>query len=451
MAMENRLQSLGTGPAAFSNQGGGPNDKVVGEHVSQQSLIANTQTNGPDDGEDFPDGGKEAWLCAAGTAGIMFCTLGYANSFGVFQAYYMHHQLRDHSPDDISWIGSIQVFLVFASGAVGGPIFDRFGAWVIRPAAIAYLASVMLTSVCTAYWHFVLAQGVLSGVSNGLLMFPAMAAVPQHFNRRRGAAMGLAIAGSSLGAVVFPVVLARLLLAPGAGVGFGWAVRVCGLVMVPVLVFGAATVRARLPPRASRFFLWSAFARPLYALLVAGTAALFLGMFVPLFYLPSYAAREAGMDESTALYLVAAVNGASLPGRIIPGILGDRLGRVNTLAAAGAATSVLIFCWPSATTPAGVVAFACVFGFVSGALVSGGSVVFTLCPDSPKDIGTYMGMGIAVASLAVLVGPPVSGAILERYGGFREVSILSGVSCMLGAVLCLVAKAHTLQGVRGRI
>ncbi|KAL8376927.1 hypothetical protein RB595_007855 [Gaeumannomyces hyphopodioides] len=322
---------------------------------------------------------------------------------------------------------------------------------VIRPAAIAYLASVMLTSVCTAYWHFVLAQGVLSGVSNGLLMFPAMAAVPQHFDRRRGAAMGLAIAGSSLGAVVFPVVLARLLLAPGAGVGFGWAVRVCGFVMVPVLAFAAATVRARLPPRASRFFLWSAFARPLYALLVAGTAALFFGMFVPLFYLPSYAVREAGMDEATALYLVAAVNGASLPGRIIPGILGDRFGRINTLMVAGAATSVLIFCWPSATTPAGVIAFACVFGFVSGALVSGGSVVFTLCPDSPKDIGTYMGMGIAVASLAVLVGPPVSGVILERYGGFREVSILSGVSCMLGAVLCLVAKVQTPQGARGRI
>jgi hypothetical protein len=82
---------------------------------------------GPD---DFPEGGTRGWLVAAGTAGIMFCTLGYANSFGVFQAYYIQNQLRDHSPDEISWIGSLQVFLVFAVGVLGGPIFDRYGPWV---------------------------------------------------------------------------------------------------------------------------------------------------------------------------------------------------------------------------------------------------------------------------------------------------------------------------------
>ena len=81
---------------------------------------------------DFPEGGLRAWLVAAGTAGILFCTLGYSNSFGVFQAYYIRNQLKDHSPDDISWIGSLQVFLVFALGLAGGPIFDRYGAWVSK-------------------------------------------------------------------------------------------------------------------------------------------------------------------------------------------------------------------------------------------------------------------------------------------------------------------------------
>ena len=84
---------------------------------------------GPGPG-DFPEGGTQAWLVACGTAGILFCTLGFANSFGVFQAYYIDHQLRGHSPDDISWIGSLQVFLVFALGVIGGPMFDRYGAIV---------------------------------------------------------------------------------------------------------------------------------------------------------------------------------------------------------------------------------------------------------------------------------------------------------------------------------
>lgn len=80
--------------------------------------------------EEYPDGGTKAWLVAAGASCSLFCTMGFVNVFGVFQAYYMYNQLKDESPDKISWIGSIQAFLVFASGIIGGPLFDRYGAWV---------------------------------------------------------------------------------------------------------------------------------------------------------------------------------------------------------------------------------------------------------------------------------------------------------------------------------
>lgn len=80
--------------------------------------------------DDFPDGGLRAWLVAIGASGVFFCTLGYTNVFGIFQAYYMFNQIPERSADEIAWIGSIQGFLIFATGVVGGPLFDRFGAWV---------------------------------------------------------------------------------------------------------------------------------------------------------------------------------------------------------------------------------------------------------------------------------------------------------------------------------
>ncbi|KAK2027148.1 riboflavin transporter MCH5 [Colletotrichum zoysiae] len=394
--------------------------------------------------DDFPEGGTRAWLVAAGTAGILFCSLGYTNSFGVFQAYYMRNQLRNHSPDQISWIGSIQAFLVFASGAVGGPIFDRYGAWIVRPAAIVYVSSVMMTSLCREYWQFMLAQGVLSGISNGLIMFPAMAATPQYFLKKRGAAMGFAIAGSSLGAVVFPIVLSELL----ETVGFSWSVRVCGFIMIPVLLFSALTVRARLPPRKSRFFIWTAFKEPLYLCLVGGVCLMFVGMFIPLFYLSTFGIDH-GMSPALASYLVAVINGASIFGRIIPGILGDKFGRINTLFTAGLLTAISILCWPKAETQGSIIGFSAAYGLTSGAIISGGSVVFTLCPKSPKDIGTYMGMGIAFASLSVLVGPPVSGALLNRFHGYNQISIFGGVVCMAGTALTLCAKLFAKEGLFG--
>lgn len=81
---------------------------------------------------EFPDGGTRAWLVAAGAGGVLFCTLGYTNVFGIFQAYYMFNQMPEQSADNIAWIGSIQAFLIFGTGAIGGPLFDRFGAWVSK-------------------------------------------------------------------------------------------------------------------------------------------------------------------------------------------------------------------------------------------------------------------------------------------------------------------------------
>ena len=82
------------------------------------------------DDDDFPDGGLRAWLVIAGGASIFFCCLGFGNSFGTFEAYYLAHQLKGQSPDNIAWIGSVSAFLPFATGVLGGPLFDRYGAKV---------------------------------------------------------------------------------------------------------------------------------------------------------------------------------------------------------------------------------------------------------------------------------------------------------------------------------
>lgn len=56
---------------------------------------------------------------------VVFCTFGYANTFGVFQAYYQFHGYPSESSSTIAWIGSIQLFLQFSMGAVAGPMYDK--------------------------------------------------------------------------------------------------------------------------------------------------------------------------------------------------------------------------------------------------------------------------------------------------------------------------------------
>jgi hypothetical protein len=89
--------------------------------------------NDSQDKDEFgpaPEGGARAWLVAGGGAAIFFCTLGFANSFGAFEEYYLTHQLQGDSPSKVAWIGSLQSFLQFFTGMFGGPLFDRYGAKV---------------------------------------------------------------------------------------------------------------------------------------------------------------------------------------------------------------------------------------------------------------------------------------------------------------------------------
>ncbi|RBA14226.1 hypothetical protein BFJ72_g10335 [Fusarium proliferatum] len=395
-----------------------------------------------------PDGGLQAWLVAAGSACIFFSCLGFANSFGVLQEYYMTHQLQGHSEDAIAWIGSISTFIQFAVGALSGPMFDRYGSWVLRPAAVTYVFATMMTSLCTEYWHFMLAQGILMGIAMAFLQIPAFAAVSQYFDKKRAAAFGIAVSGSSIGGVVFPIALSKML--NDSSLGFGWSIRIMGFVMIPLMSFSCMAVRPRLPSRKTSFFLVEPFKDPLYLLVIGSLFFLFIGMFAPLFFIPTYAVSR-GVNPTLASYLLAITNAASTFGRIIPGVLADKYGRLNMYSLGGLCTGVVILCMNEAKSTAALVVYALVFGFCSGTIISGVSAAFTLVSRDPRNNGTYMGMGLAVSSLAALIGPPVNGVLVSKYGGFLQVSVFSGVMCLFGGCLATVAKMWTEKGILGRI
>lgn len=48
--------------------------------------------------------------------------LGYTTTFGMFQSYY--EQILPQSASTISWIGSVQVFLLFSIGTFSGRAAD---------------------------------------------------------------------------------------------------------------------------------------------------------------------------------------------------------------------------------------------------------------------------------------------------------------------------------------
>jgi MFS family permease len=395
-----------------------------------------------------PEGGSRAWIVAAGGGAIFFSTLGFANSFGTFEEYYLSHQLKDWSASDISWIGSLAIFLQFFAGMLSGPLFDRYGEKMLRPAAFLYVLFIMMLSLCKSYWSIMLVQGVLMGIVMGLLQIPAFAAVSQYFEKNRAGSLGLVASGSSIGGVVIPIALSKML--NGSSLGFGWSVRIIGFMILPFVIFAAAGIKPRLPPRKTDFWLVSAYKEGRFLMLILALFFMLFGMFTPFFYLPTYAVTR-GVSPTMAGYLLSILNAASTFGRIIPGVLADKWGKINMFGFGGVITGIVIYTMNSAVSNASLIVYAVFFGFTSGTIISGGSAAFSTCPKDARNVGTYMGMGMAIAGVGGLIGPPVNGAIVKAYGGFDEVCMLSGTLCVVGGLIAIAAKRWTPQGLMGNV
>jgi MFS family permease len=306
----------------------------------------------------------------------------------------------------------------------------------------------MMVSLCTSYYQFMLAQGLLMGSAVAFLQFPAFAAVAQYFDKKRAAAMGIVASGSSIGGVIFPIVLSKLL--NGSNIGFGWSMRIIGFIILPFMLVACVLIKPRVQPRKTTIFIGAAWRDTKYCMLIAGMFFMMMGMWTPVFYIPTFAVSR-GMSATLAANLLAIINASSTFGRIIPGILADKFGRLNLFAFAGMSTGIMVFCFNEPKTNAGIIVYATFFGFVSGTIISSASAAISQCTKDPRNLGTYMGMGMGLAAFAVLAGPPISGALLDKYGGFAQVANFGGTVSLCGGLIVLASKVTTPEGLFGKV
>lgn len=309
-----------------------------------------------------PDGGRQAWLCVLGGFCALFCSFGWINCIGVFQDYYQTHQLKQYSPSTISWISSLETFFMFFFGPVIGKVYDNYGPRVLLlVGTFFHVFGLMMTSLATEYYQFVLSQGICSAIGASMLFYPAMTTVTTWFFKKRGLAFGVMAAGSSLGGVILPIMISRMI----KEVGFGWAMRTGAFLILFLMIIANLTITSRLPPQPKPVELME-FIRPLkevtYDLVAIGAFLFFMGMFLPINYIILEATSH-GMKPELAQYLVSILNAASLFGRTIPGYLADKVGRFNTLVFMCFFTGILILAlWLPGTGNAAIIVFAALYG-----------------------------------------------------------------------------------------
>ncbi|KAK5107411.1 hypothetical protein LTR62_001315 [Meristemomyces frigidus] len=343
-----------------------------------------------------PNGGLQAWLTVLGAFFVYWNAWGIVNTFGVYQTYYESGLLSSYSASDISWIGSVQATLLMLTGTLAGPLYDAgYVRTLLLGGSLLAVFGQMMLSLCTTYWQVFLAQAICIGIGTGAMFVPGIAIVSTYWSTRIATATGLAAAGSSLGGTVYPIVFYKL----QPTIGFPWATRVIGFIMLATLIVANLVLKVRVLPSGRRRFLdLTAFREWPYVFFVAGTVFAFLGLYDPFFYIQSYAIESKIANQDISFYLLSIINAASTFGRIIPGYIADRTGPLNLIFPCTLVAGILCICLAAAHSIGSVVVILILYGFCSGTLLSLPPTVFVQLTANRAVIGTRMGMGFALTS-----------------------------------------------------
>ncbi|KAJ7215604.1 MFS general substrate transporter [Mycena pura] len=387
----------------------------------------------------FPEGCRQGYLTVFGAFVALFCTFGQMNAFGTFQAWYAQHQLSHHEPSTIAWIGSLQLWVFFFSGGPIGKLFDAYGPrWIMTIGTIIYVFSIIMTSISTQYYQYLLSQGLLFGLGVGMLFYPSLSSVSTYFCKYRATALGIVASGSSFGGVMYPIMLQRLFQL----VGFGWGVRISGLMSGVLCCAALATVTRYAPPkqRGAVCKLSDTFRDSRFVLLAAGSCFVALGLFIPFFFIVDYA-HDLAIPARMDFIVLAVMNAGGVVGRVAPAYLSDRIGRFNLLAPSAFFSGLLcVLLWIFARTLAPLLVFAAAYGFTSGAFIS----LITPCVAQISDIrqiGSRIGILYSVIAIPAAVGAPAAGALLEvGKGAYTGMILFAGLTVLAGSFLLLATK-----------
>ncbi|KAJ1919337.1 hypothetical protein H4219_002025 [Mycoemilia scoparia] len=382
-----------------------------------------------------PDGGY-GWLVVFSGFAMMMFSLGVANAFGEYQKDYHVELFPDEPMSNIAWIGTLQFACMNLFGILVGILCERMDSRLVTFIGGVIMAiSLIAASFIKVLWGLVLTQGLMFGIGGSCCFIPPCSLPSQWFTKKRGLAIGLAVAGSGLGGVwVTPVTHAMI-----QKLGFGWALRISGILIFVINSCASWFMRPFYPPKKRETIIDFEVLKDIrfmfvFASAVCGTCA----YFAPFFYLPTFAMVKDGKSESFGTNLIIAINAASTIGRIGTGFVADRVGRINTLIVCTlmAALSILILWLPFHATGT-MIAMTIIYGVFCGGFIS-------LLPVIMADlfgvhrIANIIGLLYVANFCGSIVGAPAMGAILDNVGhgtNFVPTIVFSGVFMLSCTIL----------------
>ena len=308
---------------------------------------------------------------------------------------------------------------------IWGALSDRFGTRaVVLSGGVLLGLGLVTASRAATLGQFQLLFGVLVGVAAGSFFAPLVATTTRWFTRNRSLAVALVSAGLSLGSTVVGP-LARWLIT-----SYDWrtAMLVIGDLAWLLIIPAALLVREPAPsadpaaPAAAApsddpgFTVAQALTSPQLAAIALAFLACCAAHSGPIFHMITHAIDH-GVSAMAATTVLSVAGLASLGGRIVCGLIADRIGAKRMLLIGLTMQAVAVSLYIFTNSLGSFYALAVLFGFSYGGVMPLYAILIREYFGA-RIMGTTFGAVSAVSTLGMALGPWAGGFFYDTLGGY---------------------------------
>eukprot|EP01010_Urceolus_cornutus_P004669 NODE_755_length_1365_cov_486.484802_g570_i0.p1 GENE.NODE_755_length_1365_cov_486.484802_g570_i0~~NODE_755_length_1365_cov_486.484802_g570_i0.p1 ORF type:complete len:411 (-),score=-32.77 NODE_755_length_1365_cov_486.484802_g570_i0:34-1266(-) len=355
-----------------------------------------------------------------------FCVIGMLFSLGIF--FIPLEEEFNVGRSAVSWMPSIATFVEFFLSFGIGLLIDKFGfRIVVGIGCVAYVSGLIIMSFATHISVLYIGSGIY-GASIMLIYLPCVSCAGQWFEKNRGLSIGTIVAGGGAGNFALPPLLTLIIE------NYGWriALQMASLLVVvgPLpLVFTVTRKYATKKDLEILILLRTAKIKILY------TFAFLIGFayMTPFLNMVPYAEYR-GFSPLQSSLVLTVMGAASIAGRVVQGIVADKITACWTLIIGYIFMSISSILWPFTVNYYLLLCVAAVFGYFAGAQ-------WTLAPQvvfeywETTDVSVVAGLMFTSMSVGNLLGPPFTGWTIDYFDSYKVAGAFCGGIFLLCAQL----------------
>ncbi|XP_015673014.1 monocarboxylate transporter 4 [Protobothrops mucrosquamatus] len=402
-------------------------------------------------GVKAPDGGW-GWAILFGC----FVITGFSYAFPKAMSVFFKELIRefDVGYSDTAWISSILLAMLYGTGPLCSMCVNRFGCRpVMLTGGLFASAGMVVASFSTNIIQIYLSAGVITGLGLALNFQPSLIMLNRYFNKKRPLANGLAAAGS-------PVFLCAL--SPLGQVlqhEYGWRggflilgglllnCCVCGALMRPLESPKKQETLKPIEERKKKLLDFSVFKDTGFVIYTVAASIMVLGLFVPPVFVVSYA-KDLKYEDTKSAFLLTVLGCVDIFARPLCGILAGlnwvRPRCVYFFSFAMFFNGFTDLMGSLSSNYGGLVVF-CIFFGISYGMVGALQFEVLMAIVGTQKFSSAIGLVLLAEAVAVLVGPPSAGKLLDATHKYMYVFILAGIEVVTSSVVLALGNIFCIK------